>query len=128
MSDSDRLMDRLSVELLAGKLCDRAIVGLLLRTRATVPDIVAMQVRDYHREGDRSWVRLLTVSGFELEPIDRRTQAYIDEYLAVVQIEDAPESPLFRHLPDTGTITSRPTSVSHVRQLVRMIRPSATHR
>src|SRR5205814_5569939 len=128
MTDTDRLLDRLNVKLLAGKLCDRAIVGLLLRTRATVADIVAMQVRDYNREEDRSSVRRLTASGLELEPIDRRTQAYIDEYLEVVPIEEAPESPLFRHVLDTGTITSRPISVSHVRQLARMIRTSAADR
>src|SRR5204862_1373363 len=108
-TDADRLLDRLNIKILAGKLCDRAIVGLLLRTRATVADIVAMQVRDYHRAGDRSWVQILTASGLALEPIDRRTQAYIDEYLAVVPIEEAPESPLFRHVLDTGTITARPT-------------------
>src|SRR6266480_1537654 len=98
MTDSDRLLDRLSLKLLAGKLRDRAIVGLLLRTNATVPDILAMQVRDNQSAGERSMFRILTAIGLALEPIDHRTQAYIDEYLAVVRIDEAPESSLFRHV------------------------------
>jgi hypothetical protein len=78
-----------------------------------------MRVQDYYRIGDRSWVRLLANGVERLEPVDGKLETYLDEYLAVVRIEDDPNSPLFRHLLDNGKVTPRPMSLAYVGRMIR---------
>jgi hypothetical protein len=116
----ERLMDRISVRTLAAGLRDRAIIALLLtHSAARIEDILTMRVQDYYRIGDRRWVRLLANGVERLEPVDSRLETYLDEYLAVVRIDDDPSSPLFRHLLDNGIVTPRPMSPAYVRRMIR---------
>jgi hypothetical protein len=120
VADFEWLLDRISLRLLATGLRDRAVIALLLtHTSATIEGIVAMQVRDYYRLGDRRWVRLMAHGVERFEPVDPGLEAYIDEYLAVVRIEDDPSGPLFRHLLRDGKVTSRSMSPIYVGRMIR---------
>jgi site-specific recombinase XerD len=120
MTDFERLMDRISIRTLAAGLRDRAIIALLLtHSAARVEDIIKMRVQDYYRTGDRRWVRLLANGVERLEPLEGKLEAYLDEYLAVVRIDDDPSSPLFRRLLDNGKVTSRRLSAAYVSRMIR---------
>jgi hypothetical protein len=118
--DSQPLTDCIGVRALAIGLRDRAVMALFLTHSAVrVENIVAMQVRDYYLLGDRRWIRLMADGVERLEPVDGRLETYIDEYLAVVRIEDDPSSPLFRHLLRDGKVTPRPLWPAFVRRIIR---------
>ena len=91
-------------------LHDRALIGAMVYTFASVSAVLRMRVRDYFVQGRRGWVRLHEKGGKEHEvPCHHNLEQYLDSYLATARIAEDLAGPLFRTAAGrTGLLTAKP--------------------
>lgn len=83
-------------------LRNRALIGVIGCTWASVDAVIAMRVRDYYWLGDCRWVRLLEVGGERHELISQTVQRNIDQYIKEAGIGNDLFGPLFRSIIAKG--------------------------
>jgi hypothetical protein len=120
MTESQGLIDTIEPRSIAN-IRDRAIIGLIGYAQAWLDSIITMNAGDYYTLGDdRRWVRFVENGIERRELVDPKLQTYLDEYLAVAQIENEPHSRLFRTTEENGQrISSRPVSLYRVRNRIQ---------
>jgi hypothetical protein len=120
-SEAQRLIETIQPQSIVG-LRDRALIGVMGYAWARADVVVAMQVRDYYRVGDRYWVRLRENGAERHEIVDRELEPHIDRYLMAAQIINEPRSPLFRAtLSGTERIGPRTVRRSYVLALIKKL-------
>jgi len=78
-------------------LRDRALIGVLIYSFATVSAAVSMRVEDYFPQGKRWWLRLHEKGGKHHEiPVHHTLEEYLDRYIEAAGIGKEPKGPLFR--------------------------------
>ncbi|MEM7768861.1 MAG: tyrosine-type recombinase/integrase, partial [Pseudomonadota bacterium] len=118
--DARRLLEAIDVSSVVGRR-DRAFIGLLVYSFARVGAAVAMEVRDFHPNGRRWWVRLHEKGGKHHElPAHHNLEAWLLEYIEAAGIGEEKRAPLFRSaLGRTGVLSDRPLLARNALDLVR---------
>ena len=113
------LLDSIKVDSIIG-LRDRALIGLMCYTFARVSAVVHMRVEDYYENGKRGWIRLHEKGGKRHEvPAHHNAEAYLDAYLAAIEIRGEKKSPLFRSVDKQRKITANPMTRTDVLRMVK---------
>ncbi len=108
------LIDAIETDTLIG-LRDRALIGLMVYTFASVGAALKMRVEDYFVQGRRGWVRLHEKGGkLHSLPCHHNLDAYLEQYISAGGIADDPKGLLFRtavdrRSPATGSGSRTPT-------------------
>ena len=75
---------------------DRALIGLMVFSFARISAALSCRVEDYAPRGKRWWLSFKEKGGKRHEmPVHHILEQYLDEYLDIAGLRDAPKSPLF---------------------------------
>ena len=88
---------------LAG-LRDRAFIGVMVYSLASVSAAAAMRVEDYYQDGKRWWLRLHKRGGkLHIVPAHHNAEAYLDAYIDAAGISEDRNGRCFARLLPVGT-------------------------
>jgi site-specific recombinase XerD len=117
------LLDSIDIESLVG-LRDRALIGLMTYSFASVGAVLKMQVRDYFVQGKRGHVRLHEKGGKEHEaPCHYELEEFLDQYISIASIGKDLIGPLFH--TSTGRSGTLNSTAMYQQDVFRMIRRRA---
>ncbi len=101
------LLRGIDISKIAG-LRDRALIYLMFNSFARIGAVVAMNVEDVYRRGDRYRVRLYEKGGKFLENwISHKAAGYLKDYMTGTTIDGQRGTPLFRTLTRKRNLTDR---------------------
>lgn len=101
-------------------LRDRALLSAMFHSRARVSAVVAMDVKDYVRDGGQKRLRLLERGGAPREvPVHQTADECLDSYLEAAGIGGEPESPLWRTMTKGRGFSDRRMSRVDVFRMIR---------
>lgn len=110
--DARQLFDSIACERLIDYR-DRALLAVMVFSFARVSAAIALQVKDYARNGAQAWFNLHEKGGkFTRVPAHHLAAQYVEAYIEKAGLGDQPKTPLFR---STGrgrnnSLTDRPMS------------------
>jgi len=120
-SSADQVADRPAATI--ARLRDRAIIGVLQYTNASIDTVTALQVKDYYSVSNRRWLCLLQDGHIQREELVNAELEYLlDRYITMSGIAQDLNTPLFRStLSGTGKISNRRIHRYHVVKLARQV-------
>jgi site-specific recombinase XerC len=126
MAEAQRLIDSIEPWTLAS-IRNRAIIGVMGYTSASLDAVLGLRVRDYFVVGDRRWLRF-TENGVEQHAlVDRRLERLIEPYLAEAGVGGEPDTVLFRSIAPRQRISARSVARRKIVQLIQSLEPSSDY-
>ena len=121
-AEARQLLDSIDGSTIIG-LRDRALIGVLVHSFASVSAAIGMNVADYYSQGRRMWFRLHEKGGKRHEvPAHHNAERYVDEYLEAAGIGDQQKGPIVRTVSREKTLSVRRM---HRIDVLRMIKRRA---
>ena len=118
--EARRLLDAIDVTTPAG-LRDRALIGLMVYSFASIGAALAMRVEDVFVQNRRLWVRLHEKGGKRHEmPCHHNLEEYLTAYIDGCELRDQARGPLFRTIGrGTKRLSESPLPQASAFQMVR---------
>ena len=118
--EARRLLDAIDVTTPAG-LRDRALIGLMVYSFASIGAALAMRVEDVFVQNRRLWVRLHEKGGKRHEmPCHHNLEEYLTAYINGCELRDQAWGPLFRTIGrGTKRLSESPLAQASAFQMVR---------